>query len=99
VSVKGRVDGGTEEIKPESLTVPLQPSDRDRVLSINLECQFVALAEARYQPPPLVKKRRIKRSCSEWEVLVLILSMEASNDEGESLDRLGIVWIVAASRQ
>jgi hypothetical protein len=44
--------------------------------------------EARYQPPPLVKKRRIKRSCSEWEVLVLMLSMEASNDEGETLDRL-----------
>ena len=31
------------------------------------------------QPPPLVKKRQIKRSCSEWEVLVLMLSIEASN--------------------
>ena len=44
--------------------------------------------EARYQPPPLVKKRRMKRSCSEWEVLVLILSMETSEDEGETLDHL-----------
>ena len=44
--------------------------------------------EARYQPPPLVRNRRIKRSCSEWEVLVLFLSMETSKDEREALDRL-----------
>jgi hypothetical protein len=37
--------------------------------------------EASYQPPPLVMKRRMKRSCSEWEVLVLNLSMEASEGE------------------
>src|SRR5262245_23350442 len=34
--------------------------------------------EARHQPPPLVKKRRMKRSCSECELWVWILSMEAS---------------------
>src|ERR1017187_4151693 len=43
---------------------------------------------ARYQPPPLVKKRRMKRSCSERELLVLILSMETSEDEGETLGHL-----------
>ena len=44
--------------------------------------------KARYQPPPLVKKRRMKRSCSEWELLVLILSMATSEDEGETLEHL-----------
>ena len=39
----------------------------------------------RYQPPALVKKRRIKRSCSERELLVLIRSMATSEDEGETL--------------
>jgi hypothetical protein len=44
--------------------------------------------ERRYQPPPLVKKSRMKRSCSEWEGLVLILSMATSENEGESLEQL-----------
>ena len=44
--------------------------------------------KARYQPPPLVKNKRIKRSCSEWELLVLILSMATSDDEGEALEHL-----------
>ena len=44
--------------------------------------------KAHYQPPPLVKKRRMKRSCSERELLVLILSMETSGDEGETLGHL-----------
>ena len=30
----------------------------------------------------------MKRSCSEWELLVLILSMAASEDEGETLSHL-----------
>ena len=38
----------------------------------------------RYQPPPLVKKRRMKRSCSEWELLVFCPSMATSQDEGET---------------
>ena len=41
-----------------------------------------------YQPPPLVKNRRMKRSCSEWELFVLILSMATSEDEGETLEHL-----------
>jgi hypothetical protein len=47
-----------------------------------------ARREPRYQPPPLVKKRRMKRSCSEWELFVLILSIATSEDEGETLEHL-----------
>jgi hypothetical protein len=47
-----------------------------------------AWRKARYQPPPFVKKRRMKRSCSVWELLVLILSMATSEDEDETLQHL-----------
>jgi hypothetical protein len=46
------------------------------------ESRGLSTNERRYQPPPLVKKRRMKRSCSEWELLVLVVSTETSGFEG-----------------
>jgi hypothetical protein len=57
-------------------------------MMMNSQSRSAYERRARYQPPPLVKKRRMKRSCSEWELLVLILSMETSEDEGETLELL-----------
>ena len=55
MSAKGRVDGRTAEIRPEALTVPLQPSARDRVMKIDLQCQFVALVRSVMLAQPLVE--------------------------------------------
>jgi hypothetical protein len=52
-----------------------------------------------YQPPPLVRKRRMKRSCSEEELTFTSLSMNASNEKIVQLDIFRIVPIVSPSRQ
>ena len=52
-----------------------------------------------YQPPPLVTKRRMKRSCSEWELIFTSLSMDASNEKIVRLDIFRMVSIVGPSRQ
>ena len=43
---------------------------------------------ARHQPPPLVRNRRMKRSCSEGELCMSILSMGTSKEEDEILTHL-----------
>jgi hypothetical protein len=52
-----------------------------------------------YQPPALVKKRRRKRSCSEKELGLKILSIGASHDGMKPSHISTIVWSVAGNRQ
>jgi hypothetical protein len=56
VLVEGRVDGRTLEIKPESLAVPSQPRERDLVVPVDLQRQFVALVAGVVLAQPLVEE-------------------------------------------
>jgi hypothetical protein len=55
VSVKGRVDGRVLKIEPEAIAIPPQASSRDRVVSIDVECNFVALVGSVVLPEALVE--------------------------------------------
>jgi hypothetical protein len=52
-----------------------------------------------YQPPPLVMKRRMKRSCSEWELTYTSLSIESSDKNIVPLDLLRMLSIGGPIRQ
>jgi hypothetical protein len=55
VSIKGRVDGLVLKIKPEAIAIPPQAGSRDRVVSIDLQCDFVALVRSVVLPQALVE--------------------------------------------
>jgi hypothetical protein len=55
-SVRGWVDGRVLTIEPEALTVPSQASARNRIVSVDLECEFVALEGGVVFAKPFVKE-------------------------------------------
>jgi hypothetical protein len=55
VSVKGRVDGLVLKIEPEALTIPPQAVTRGQFMSIDLECEFVALVGGVVLTQPLAE--------------------------------------------
>jgi hypothetical protein len=55
-SVRGGVDRRVLTIEPEALTVPSQASARNRIVSVDLECEFVALEGGVVFAKPFVKE-------------------------------------------
>jgi hypothetical protein len=55
--------------------------------------------ERNYQPPPPVMKRRMKRSCSEWQLTFSSLSMDISDEKVVRLDNSEILAIDGSPRQ